>query len=389
MLELSSYLRDIYVKNKDNFRLFSPDEAMSNRLYRVFEKQKRAFDAKIMPNDENLATDGRVMDSYLSEHMCEGWLEGYILTGRHGIFDSYEAFIRTVDSMVGQHAKWLKVCNQIEWREPISSLNLILTSNAWQQDHNGYTHQDTGFLDHLNNKKPDVVRIYLPPDANCLLSTVDHCLKSKNYINVVVASKHPSLQWLKMPEAIRHCKKGASVWEWASNGDLDNPDIVIASSGDTPTLEALACTKILKTYLPNLNIRFVNVVDLMKLVSNDRHPHGFTDEEYDALFTTNKPIIFNFHGYAQLIHQLTYNRKNRNLHVRGYNEEGTITTGFDMRVQNKIDRYNLVLLCLKHLKLDKATKNKITDDMNALLKKHSQYIKEFGEDMPEVKDWHW
>ena len=389
MLELSKYLADVYDKNKNNFRMFSPDEAMSNRLYGIFEREKRDFNGEILKTDDKLSHDGRVMDSYLSEHMCEGWLEGYILTGRHGLFNSYEAFIRTVDSMVGQHAKWLKVCNEIGWRKDISSLNLILTSHAWQQDHNGYTHQDTGFLDHINNKKPDVERIYLPPDANCLLSTIDHCLKSKNYVNVIVASKHPSFQWLSMKEAVDHCSKGASVWNWASNGNIENPDLVIASSGDTPTLEALAATKILRKYLPNLNIRFVNVVDLMKLVSSDRHPHGFTDDEYDNLFTKNKPIIFNFHGYAQLIHQLTYNRHNQNMHVRGYKEEGTITTAFDMRVQNEIDRFHLVLLAIKHLKLEKNTKLKISKEMNALLEKHKTYIREYGEDIPEVKDWKW
>ena len=389
MLELSGYLRDVYALNKNNFRVFSPDEAMSNRLYRMFEKENRDFNGKIIPNDEKLAIDGRIMDSYLSEHMCEGWLEGYLLTGRHGLFHSYEAFIRTVDSMIGQHAKWLKICNQIDWRAPISSLNIILTSNVWQQDHNGYTHQDTGFLDHLNNKKPDIVRIYLPPDANCLLSCVDHCLKTKNYINTIVASKHPSYQWLPMNEAVEHCKKGVSVWDWACLGDRNNPDIVIACSGDTPTLEALACVKILKKYLPKLNVRFINVVDLMKLVSKDRHVHGLSDEEYNELFTTDKPIIFNFHGYGQLIHQLTYNRKNQNIHVRGYFEEGTITTPFDMRVQNKIDRYDLVLLAIKYLDIDEKTRAKIQRDMNKLLEKHSAYIREYGQDMPEIVDWKW
>ena len=389
MLELSGYLRDVYALNKNNFRVFSPDEAMSNRLYRMFEKENRDFNGKIIPNDEKLAIDGRIMDSYLSEHMCEGWLEGYLLTGRHGLFHSYEAFIRTVDSMIGQHAKWLKICNQIDWRAPISSLNIILTSNVWQQDHNGYTHQDTGFLDHLNNKKPDIVRIYLPPDANCLLSCVDHCLKTKNYINTIVASKHPSYQWLPMNEAVEHCKKGVSVWDWACLGDRNNPDIVIACSGDTPTLEALACVKILKKYLPKLNVRFINVVDLMKLVSKDRHVHGLSDEEYNELFTTDKPIIFNFHGYGQLIHQLTYNRKNQNIHVRGYFEEGTITTPFDMRVQNKIDRYDLVLLAIKYLDIEEKTRSKIQRDMNKLLEKHSAYIREYGQDMPEIVDWKW
>ena len=389
MLELGNYLRDVYALNRDNFRIFSPDEAMSNRLYRVFDTENRDFNGEIIATDDKLAQDGRIMDSFLSEHMCEGWLEGYLLTGRYGIFHSYEAFIRTVDSMIGQHAKWLKLCNQIEWRKPIASLNLILTSNAWQQDHNGYTHQDTGFLDHINNKKPDIVRIYLPPDANCLISCVDHCLKSKNYINTIVASKHPSYQWLTMDEAIEHCTKGVSIWDWACYGDRENPDLVIACSGDTPTLEALACVKLLKKYLPGISVRFINVVDLMKLVSKDRHIHGLSDEEYNELFTTDKPIIFNFHGYGQLIHQLTYNRKNQNIHVRGYFEEGTITTPFDMRVQNKIDRYNLVLLALKYLNVEDSIKQKIEKEMSNRLKKHSAYIREYGEDMPEILNWKW
>ena len=389
MLELGGYLSEVYKLNNENFRVFSPDEAMSNRLYRMFETQDRSFNAKIIPNDDKLSQNGRIMDAYLSEHLCEGWLEGYLLTGRHGIFHSYEAFIRTVDSMVGQHAKWLKVCNQIDWRADISSLNLILTSNVWQQDHNGYTHQDPGFLDHINNKKPDVVRMYLPPDANCLLSCVDHCLKSKNYINAIVASKHPSFQWLNIDQAQEHCAKGVGVWDFACTGDKDNPDLIIASGGGTPTLEALACVKLLKKYIKDINIRYINVVDLMRLVSSDRHPHGLTHKQYDDLFTKNKPIIFNFHGYPQLIHQLTYNRKNQNLHVRGYMEEGTITTPFDMRVQNKIDRFNLVLLALKHLKIDSKLKQQIENDVNQKLQKHHRYIRDKGQDMPEVLNWKW
>lgn len=391
MLELGGYIRDVFALNdaNKNFRVFSPDEAMSNRLYRMFEVQNRDFNAKIIPSDDKLAKNGRIMDSYLSEHMCEGWLEGYLLTGRHGIFHSYEAFIRVVDSMIGQHAKWLKMCSEIKWRQDIASLNLLVTSNAWQQDHNGYTHQDPGILNQLNTKKPEFVRTYLPADANCLLSCMDHCLKSKNYINLVVASKHPSWQWLSMKEAKEHCSKGVGIWDWACNGDKSKPDIVIACAGDTPTLEALACSKILRTYIPNLNIRFVNVVDLYKLVNNTRHPHGLTDEEYDNIFTTDKPIIFNFHGYASLIHELTYDRKNTNLHVRGYNEEGSITTAFDMRVQNKIDRYNLTLLACKYLNIDKTLKEKITSDMENLLEKHNKYIAEYGVDMPEVSEWNW
>ena len=389
MFILGGYLRDLYYLNNDNFRIFGPDEAMSNRLYKVFEKENRDFNATIYKSDDKLAHDGRIMDSFLSEHMCEGWLEGYLLTGRHGLFHSYEAFVRVVDSMISQHAKWLKLCNKIPWRKPIASLNLLLTSNVWQQDHNGYTHQDPGLLDHVNNKKPNIVRIYLPPDANCLLSCVDHCIKTKNYINVIVASKHPSFQWLNIEKATKHCEKGIGVWDFACVGDADNPDIVIASAGDTPTLEALASVKILKELLPNINIRFINVVDLMKLVSNKTHPHGLSDEEYDKLFTKDKHIVFNFHGYPQLIHQLTYNRRNQNLHVRGYVEEGTITTPFDMRVQNKIDRFNLVMLAVKYLKISKDEKKKIIRKMEELLLKHNEYIREYGQDLPEIRNWKW
>lgn len=391
MLELGGYLRDVYALNdaNKNFRVFSPDEAMSNRLYRMFEIENRDFNAKILQNDDKLSKDGRIMDSYLSEHMCEGWLEAYLLTGRHGLFHSYEAFIRVVDSMVGQHAKWLKMARELPWRKDISSLNLLVTSNTWQQDHNGYTHQDPGLLDQISTKKADIVRAYLPPDANCLLSCVDHCLKSKNYINVVVASKHPSYQWLTMDKAKVHCQKGLGVWDFACNGDIKNPDLVLACAGDTPTIEALACAKLLREYLPELKVKFVNVVDLYKLANSNRHPHGLSDEEYDELFTVDKPIIFNFHGYPTLIHELTYNRKNQNLHVRGYDEEGTITTSFDMRVRNKIDRFNLVLLALKHINIDEKVKAKIESEINAKLKMHDEYIGEYGIDIPEVKDWSW
>lgn len=391
MLELGGYIRDLFTLNSEskNYRIFSPDEAMSNRLYRAFEVENRCFNAEILPNDEKLARDGRIMDSYLSEHMCEGWLEGYLLTGRHGMFNSYEAFIRVVDSMVAQHAKWLKVCNEIKWRKPISSLNLILTSNVWQQDHNGFTHQDPGFLDHITNKKADVVRMYLPPDANCLLSCYDHCAKSKNYVNVIVASKHPSYQWLNMDKAIEHCTKGAGEWKWAGLNNTNNPDIVIACAGDTPTLEALATVTLIKEYLPKLNVKFVNVVDLMKLQSNTAHPHGLTDTEYDKLFTKDKPIIFNFHGYAQLIHQLTYKRTNQNLHVSGYKEEGTITTPFDMRVRNEIDRYHLMLKVLDYVDIPKQTKTRLSKIMQTKLSEHTKYINEYGVDMPEIANWNW
>ena len=391
MLELGGYVRDVFRLNEEsrNFRIFGPDECMSNRLYRAFEATNRDFNADIWPNDDKLAKDGRIMDSYLSEHMCEGWLEGYILTGRHGFFASYEAFIRVVDSMAAQHAKWLKVCNQLPWRQDIASLNLILTSNVWQQDHNGFTHQDPGFLDHIANKKADVVRMYLPPDANCLLSCFDHCIKSKNYVNVIVASKHPSFQWLTMEQAVKHCTQGVSIWDWASNDAGQEPDIVIACCGDTPTLEALAATTILRDNLPDLKIRFVNVADLMKLQPHGVHPHGLTDADYDAIFTKDKPIIFNFHGYPTLIHELTYTRRNKNLHVFGYMEEGTITTPFDMRVQNKIDRFDLVKTAITVLPQLGNTGSALFQKMNDLLVKHKNYIAEVGEDIPEVKDWVW
>ncbi len=390
MLVLSGYIRDIFKLNKDNknYRIFSPDEAMSNRLYDVFEEEKRDFNAQIKENDENLSKSGRIMDSYLSEHACEGWLEGYILTGRHGAFASYEAFIRVVDSMVSQHSKWLKVCNQLPWRKPISSLNFLLTSNVWQQDHNGYTHQEPGFLDHLADKKADIIRIYLPPDANCLLSCYDHCQASKNYINAIVASKHPSYQWLDMESAIEHCTKGVSVWKWACLNDYKKPDIVLACAGDTPTLETLACVSLIKKHLPSLNVRFVNVVDLMKLESNALHPHGLTDKEFNDIFTKNKPIIFNFHGYPKFIHELTITRENKNIDVHGYQEEGTITTAFDMRVQNKIDRYHLLLSVLDALNL-KSKNRKLVSEIEKTLKEHKSYIAEYGVDMPEVADWKW
>ena len=392
MLELGGYVRDLFVLNKENhnFRIFGPDETKSNRLYKAFEVEKRAFNAEFTEEDEDLALDGRIMDSYLSEHMCEGWLEGYLLTGRHGFFASYESFIRVVDSMVSQHAKWLKVCNQLPWRQKIASLNLILSSNVWQQDHNGFTHQDPGFLDHVANKKADVVRMYLPPDANCLLSCFDHCIKSKNYVNVIVASNHPSMQWLTMDQAVVHCTQGIGIWDWASSDQGTEPDIVMACCGDTPTLEALAATTILRDSLPEVKIRFVNVVDLMKMESHLNHPHGLTDEEFDLLFTKDKPVVFAFHGYPKLIHELTQGRTNeKNFHVHGYLEEGTITTAFDMRVQNHIDRFSLVKEALKHLPQlgDKA--GHLNQEMNDLLVKHKNYIAEYGQDLPEVLDWKW
>lgn len=389
MTELGKYIRDIIALNKKNFRVFGPDETASNRLSCVFEKTNRRWIDKRLKTDEFLAPDGRVLDSMLSEHMCEGWLEGYLLTGRHGFFNSYEAFIRIVDSMVSQHAKWLKVCEDLSWRRPIASLNYVLSSNVWQQDHNGYTHQDPGFLSHIVTKKANISRMYLPPDTNCLLSCFDHCIKSKNYINVIVASKHPSHQWLTMKEAIKHCTKGAGIWEFASNDYGKEPDIVMASCGDAPTLETLAAISILKENFPDLLIRMVNVVDLMKLESSEKHPHGMTDDEYDAIFTKDKPIIFNFHGYPDLIHQLTYNRHNQNLHVHGYIEEGTITTSFDMKVQNKIDRYHLVIDALKHLQGLGNSSSFLVEECKNKLIEHKQYIREYGIDMPEVTDWQW
>ena len=391
MVELGKFVRDIMKENEDqkNFRVFGPDETASNRLSNVFEATGRSWNAETIPNDEYLSVDGRVMDSMLSEHVCEGMLEGYVLTGRHGFFNSYEAFIRIIDSMAAQHAKWLKVCNELSWRKAIPSLNLILSSNVWQQDHNGFTHQDPGFLDHIANKKSDVVRMYLPPDANCLLSCFDHCMKTKNYVNVLVTSKHPRPQWLSMDEAVKHCTQGLSIWQWASNDEGCEPDIVMACAGESPTLETLAAVDILKKNVPGIKIRVVNIVDLFKLESNNKHPHGLTDAEYDMIFTKNKPIVFAFHGYPTLIHELTYTRNNRNMIVKGYNEEGTITTAFDMRVQNEIDRFNLVKIALENLPQFGNTTGALYQKMNDMLVAHKEYISEYGEDLPEVKNWKW
>ena len=391
MIELGGYIRDIFKLNEENknFRIFGPDESMSNRLYKVFEYQKRDWNAEMLDTDDCLARDGRIMDSMLSEHMCEGWLEGYLLTGRHGFFASYEAFIRIVDSMAAQHAKWLKVCNQLSWRQPIASLNFILTSNVWQQDHNGFTHQDPGFLDHIANKKADVVRMYLPPDANCLLSCFDHCIKSKNYVNAIVASKHPSCQWLTMEQAVKHCTQGIGIWEWASNDCGEEPDVVMACCGDTPTLEIMAAVTILRDEMPELKIRVVNVVDLFKLESDHKHPHGLSDAEYDAIFTKDKPVIFAFHGYPTLIHELTYERHNHNISVHGYQEEGTITTPFDMRVQNQIDRFNLVKDAIMHLPQLGNKGSFLIQKMNDKLVEHKQYIAEYGQDLEEIRNWEW
>lgn len=391
MTELGKFVRDIFKLNEEsrNFRIFGPDETMSNRLGAVFEATNRDWNSLKYDNDEFLASDGRVMDSMLSEHMCEGWLEGYLLTGRHGFFASYEAFIRIVDSMFSQHAKWLKVTQGLPWRQDIASLNYILSSNVWQQDHNGYTHQDPGFLDHVINKKADIVRMYLPPDTNCLLSVFDHCIRSKNYINVVVTSKHPRPQWLTMDQAIKHCTQGIGIWDWASNDSGAEPDLVIACCGETPTLEALAATTILRKELPELKIRFINVVDLMKLQSQTKHPHGLSDDDFDLLFTKDKPIIFNFHGYPSLIHELFYHRNNRNLFVSGYLEEGTITTPFDMRVQNEIDRFHVVINCIKSLPQLGNKGAYLVQKMKDKLVEHKQYIHEHGIDLEEITNWKW
>lgn len=391
MIELGGFVRDIFKLNEDsrNFRIFGPDETMSNRLGKVFEVTSRDWNSEKFDYDEFLAPDGRVMDSMLSEHMCEGWLEGYLLTGRHGFFNSYEAFIRIVDSMFSQHAKWLKTCSELPWREDIASLNYVLSSNVWQQDHNGFTHQDPGFLDHVANKKADVVRLYLPPDANCLLSCFDHCIRSRNYVNVIVASKHPRPQWLNMEQAVRHCTEGIGIWQWASTDGGKDPDIVMACCGDTPTLETLAAVMILREAFPELKIRVVNVVDLMRLQPSTEHPHGLTDRDYDMLFTTDKPIVFAFHGYPSLIHELTYRRTNKKIHVRGYVEEGTITTPFDMRVLNRLDRFNLVLTALQYLDCLGNRSAALAQQMRDKLVTHRQYINKYGVDMPEVADWKW
>ncbi len=388
MLELGAYLKDVFLLNKKNknFRIFGPDEAISNRLNYIFDAENKMWNAKIKSNDLMLNSDGRILDGVLSEHLCEGMLEGYLLSGRHGIMHSYEAFIRIVDSMTSQHAKWIKVCKELPWRKDISSLNYILTSHVWQQDHNGFTHQDPGFLNHIVTKKSDIIRIYLPYDANSLICCTDHILKTKNYINVIIASKHPSFQWLNMKDTISHCTKGVGVWKWASINDYKNPDVVLACAGDTPTVEILAASSIIKKYMPKINLRVVNVIDLMKLESHNKHPHGLSDKEYDNIFTKKSPIIFNFHGYPSLIHQLVYNRTNRNIHVHGYNEEGTITTSFDMRVQNKIDRYNIILDVLKYIKNPSAELEQYCENM---LKKHNNYIGVYGKDIPEVLEWKW
>ena len=389
-LVFSSYLKDVFKYNElnQNFRLFCPDEAMSNRLYDIFKETNRTWQMPQENTDEYLSPTGRIMDSFLSEHLCEGMLEGYILTGRNGIFASYEAFIRVIDSMASQHAKWLKMANEVDFRRPVSSLNILLTSNVWQQDHNGYTHQEPGFLDHLANKNPNFVRLYLPADANSLLAVGDKSLKSTNKINVIVASKHPSYQWLSLDEAITHCTKGLGIWNFASN-DKDYTDIVIATCGDTPTIEGLAATSILREYLPKLRIRFINVVDLMRLADPTINSHGISDEEYDLLFTKDKPIIFVYHGYPGLIKNFIFKRHNHNIHIAGYIEEGSITTSFDMRVRNKIDRYHLVMQAIKMLPNLGNDGTYLYEIMQEKLVKHTNYIKKNGIDMEEIRDWQW
>jgi xylulose-5-phosphate/fructose-6-phosphate phosphoketolase len=388
---LGRYLRDVMKLNaaERNFRLVGPDETTSNRLDAVFEVTDRVWMEKILPGDQNESPDGRVME-VLSEHMCQGWLEGYLLTGRHGVFSCYEAFIHIVDSMFNQHAKWLKVTREIPWRRPIASLNYLLTSHVWRQDHNGFSHQDPGFIDHVVNKKAEVVRVYLPPDANTLLSVMDHCLRSRNYVNVIVAGKQPALQYLDMDAAIKHCSEGIGMWEWASTDRGARPDVVMACAGDIPTLETLAAVSMLREHLPELKIRVVNVVDLMTLQPQSEHPHGLSDKEFDMLFTTDSPIIFAFHGYPWLIHRLTYRRTNhRNLHVRGYKEEGTTTTPFDMTVLNQLDRFHLVMDVIERVPQLQSIAAHVGQAMRDKLIDHKQYICDHGDDLPEIKDWRW
>ena len=392
------FLRDVIVKNETNknFRIFGPDETASNRLHAVFEATNKQWMGDYAEGDDTLAQEGRVMEM-LSEHQCEGWLEGYLLTGGHGLLNSYEAFIHIVSSMFNQHAKWLKMCNQIGWRNQLASLNILLASHVWRQDHNGFTHQDPGFLQHVSTKKPEIVRIYLPPDANCLLSCMHHCLKSKHYVNVLVAGKHPAPQWLTIEEAREHCTAGIGIWEWASNDRGHQPDIIMACAGDVPTLEALAATTYLRKHLPNLKVRFVNVVDVMKLHTPDDHPHGMPHAMYDSIFTKDKPVLFNFHAYPQMIEKLIFDRKNRNFVVRGYVEEGTISTAFDMCVMNGVDRFHLVQDACDMIEnqcdhVDDKTRWSaayLRQDMKQKLVEHENYIHKFGVDMEEVANWEW
>jgi xylulose-5-phosphate/fructose-6-phosphate phosphoketolase len=388
---LGKFLRDVVKLNAErrNFRIFGPDETLSNGLEAIFEATNRQWEAAMANNDEFLARSGQAMEM-LSEHQCEGWLEGYLLTGRHGLFNCYEAFIHIVDSMFNQHAKWLKVTAGLEWRRKIASLNYLLSSHVWRQDHNGFTHQDPGFLDHVMNKKAEIVRVYLPPDANCLLSVMDHCLRSRHYVNVVVAAKHPAPQWLAMDAAIEHCSEGIGIWQWASNDQQSAPDVVMACAGDVPTLETLAAVSILREHLPSLKVRVVNVVDLMKLQPTSEHPHGLTDRDFDSLFSVDRPVIFAFHGYPWLIHRLTYRRRNHdNLHVRGYKEEGTITTAFDMTVLNDLDRFHLVMDVIDRVPQTGSPGVYLKQQLSDKLIAHKQYIDRYGQDMPEIRNWVW
>jgi xylulose-5-phosphate/fructose-6-phosphate phosphoketolase len=388
---MGAFLRDVMRMNAEarNFRVVAPDELASNRLDGLFEATERAWEAEVRPGDEHLARDGRVME-ILSEHTCQGWLEGYLLTGRHGLFTTYEAFVHVVDSMFNQHAKWLKVTREIPWRRPIASLNYLLTSHVWRQDHNGFSHQDPGFLDHVVNKKAEVIRVYLPPDANTLLSVTDHCLRSRHYVNVIVAGKQPAPQWLDMEAAVHHAAAGLGIWEWASTDRDGEPDVVLACCGDVPTLETLAAVELLRGYFPDLRVRVVNVVDLMKLQPSSEHPHGLSDHEFDSLFTRDRPIVFAFHGYPWLIHRLTYRRTNhRNLHVRGYKEEGTVTTPFDMCVRNDLDRYHLVLDVVDRVPGLSDRAAYMRQELRDKLMDHQAYIRRWGDDPPEIRDWTW
>ncbi|HEY8706020.1 MAG TPA: phosphoketolase family protein [Gaiellaceae bacterium] len=386
---LGGFLRDVIARNGENFRLFGPDETASNRLGDVFEVTDRAWDAATMPTDDHLAPDGRVME-VLSEHLCQGWLEGYLLTGRHGVFNCYEAFIHIVDSMFNQHAKWLKVTRGIPWRRPVASLNYLLSSHVWRQDHNGFSHQDPGFIDHVVNKKAEIIRVYLPPDANTLLSVADHCLRSRHYVNVIVAGKQPELNYLSIDDAIVHCTRGLGIWEWASNDDEGEPDVVLGCCGDVPTLETLAAASILREHLPDLKVRVVNVVDLMRLQPPSEHPHGVSDSQFDALFTVDRPVVFAYHGYPLLIHRLTYRRTNHdNLHVRGYKEEGTTTTPFDMVMLNDLDRFHLVIDVIDRVPGLGGTAAHIRQEMEDARLRARAYTREHGEDDPAISNWVW
>ncbi|GAA1126511.1 phosphoketolase family protein [Arthrobacter flavus] len=386
---LGTFLRDVMTGNMKSFRVFAPDENNSNRLDNVLEATDRAWNANVIPGDDHLARDGRVME-ILSEHTCQGWLEGYLLSGRHGFFSCYEAFIHVVDSMFNQHAKWLSTTNDIPWRRPVASLNYLLTSHVWRQDHNGFSHQDPGFIDHAVNKKADVIRVYLPPDANTLLSVADHCLRSRQYVNIIVAGKQPQLQYLDMESAIQHCIKGVGIWEWASSDAGQEPDVVMGCAGDVPTMETLAAVEILQHHFPDLRIRVVNVVDLMRLQDQGSHPHGLSSVEFDAVFTQDKPVIFAYHGYPWLIHRLTYRHTNHNnFHVRGYKEEGTTTTPFDMCVMNQIDRFNLAIDVIDRVPRLRDVSSHVREELKDKLIQHHQYIRRAGEDLPEVRNWQW